>query len=76
LAETRVSSEGLAALKELTALKTLYLDKTLVTDEGPIHLKGLSKLRCLGLKDTCVTIKGIAAFRAAMPEVVFVEHWE
>ncbi len=41
---TKVTDAGLAHLKRLTKLETLYLHRTKVTDAGLVHLKGLTKL--------------------------------
>ena len=52
---------GLASLKSMTGLTTLYLRGTSITDEGLKNLAGLTKLTQLDLADDGITDDGLAA---------------
>jgi hypothetical protein len=60
LYRTPVSDVGLAHLKGLANLETLFLYRTRITDGGLAHLKGLAKLQTLSLSGTEVTDGGLA----------------
>ena len=51
--------EHAAPLRELTGLRTLYLDGAEITDAGLEHLEGLTRLADLYLRDTQVTGAGL-----------------
>lgn len=55
---TGISSEGLAAISELTLLESLSLP-TQIDDEGFSHLKKLTNVRALDLRDSSITDKGL-----------------
>ena len=59
LSDTDVTDADLAALRELTNLDELHLDRTQVTDTGLEHLKELTNLRWLFLGGTQVTDAGL-----------------
>jgi Leucine-rich repeat (LRR) protein len=56
---TRVTDAGLANLKGLISLQSLYLWNTQVTDAGLENIKELTKLRTLDLSQTQVTDAGL-----------------
>jgi hypothetical protein len=52
---------GMASLKGMTNLTTLYLRGTSITDEGLKNLAGLTKLTELDLADVAITDEGLSA---------------
>jgi hypothetical protein len=64
-----ISDAGLAHLKGLNNLSTLYLDNGQVTDAGLEHLKGLTKLRMLCFARNRITEAESAKIREAFPKV-------
>jgi Leucine Rich repeat len=69
LSGTQISDAGLAHLKGLTTLETLYLSGTRVSDAGLAHLKGLTTLKTLHLFRTRVSDAGVTEFHRVMPKV-------
>jgi hypothetical protein len=59
LANTAVTDAGLAHLKGLTNLQSLFLWGANVTDAGLEHLKGLTNLQSLNLSHTKITDAGL-----------------
>ena len=55
-----ITDPGLAHLKGLKELRTLYLHRTQVTDTGLAHLKRLRELQTLDLGETQITDAGLA----------------
>ena len=64
-----ISDAGLAHLKGLNNLSTLYLDDGQVTDAGLEHLKGLTKLRTLCFARNTIAEAESAKIREAFPKV-------
>ncbi len=56
---TYITDNGLANLKDLPALGSLFIENTRVTDAGLTHLVGLHKLSYLRLAGTEVTDAGV-----------------
>jgi Leucine-rich repeat (LRR) protein len=54
-----ITDKGLAQLKGLPLLSTLYLSGTLITDAGAAHLSVLTALRALSLSGTLITDAGL-----------------
>ena len=59
LSNTEVTNAGLAPVKDLKQLRTLFLDNTKIGDAGVAHLKGLKQLQVLSLVNTLVTDAGL-----------------
>jgi thiol-disulfide isomerase/thioredoxin len=59
----KITSSGMAYLKDLTSLETLRLENTQVGDEGLAYLAGLTSLKTLVLGGTQVTDAGLAHIR-------------
>jgi hypothetical protein len=62
-----VGDEGLKFLKDLSALKSLRLRRTLVTDKGVPELTSLKNLEFVDLAETKVTREGAHSLQAALP---------
>jgi hypothetical protein len=67
LEHTKISDDGLAFLKGMSALQTLSLYGTRITDRGLEHLKGLDNLKEVILAETKVTEQGARELRKALP---------
>lgn len=59
LHQSAVRDEDLAALKNLSKLRNLFLGKTKITDAGLEHLHSLRELQTLSLNSTSVTDVGL-----------------
>ena len=59
LRDTKITSSGLAHLKNLSSLRRLHLERTEVDDSGLKHLSGLKELEYLNLYQTQVSDKGL-----------------
>ena len=69
MAYAELDDAGLAKLAPLLRLETLNLDSTHVTDAGVMLLTGFPKLRQLDIYHSLLTAGGLAALRAAVPEL-------
>ena len=70
--KTKVSSTGLAALKDSKSLTYLNLVGTEVDDAGLVHLMKLTKLESLYVMNSKVTSAGINKLQAALPKIKIV----
>ncbi len=69
LAKTAVTDDGVAQLANIRSLESLDLTSTTITDESFTTLAALPRLRRIVLSGTHVSQEGLAAFRAAHPDV-------
>jgi hypothetical protein len=60
LSQTHTTDAGLVNLRELRALRELWLGDTNVTDAGLLHFQGASQLKYLALGGTQVTDAGLS----------------
>ena len=58
LACTRVTDNGLAAIKDLQKLEVVILERCSITDGAMVHLRNLSNLKVLNLNQTAITDAG------------------
>ena len=70
LADTKITSAGLAHLRGLSRLESLSLDWTGVDDAGIANLKALPELRYLSLHLTAVTDGGGQELQGAFPKAI------
>ena len=65
---TGVTDDDLAYLKELTQLRTIFINDAKVTSSGLAHLKRLKELRHLYFDRTQVDDVGVGELRKALPQ--------
>ena len=63
-----MTDEGISRLANLTSLEYISLNKLDVTDKALVTLQKLPALRRVELHGTKVTLEGISALKAALPE--------
>ena len=63
-----ITDAGLAALKDVSTLKTVGLDATPITDAALPHLKALTGLTLLNVQNTKMTAGGVAELAKALPK--------
>jgi hypothetical protein len=73
LVSTKVTDEGLKALRVFPDLQRLYLHHTGITDAGIANLQSVRSLTTLDLFDTRVTDAGLAHLAEWMPHLEWLE---